>query len=130
MPELRKRNNVSTATFKPPKPKSTAQKSDAKKNYIASNGSSEENGVLGNILKIILFVIAVPPMLNYASLRQERDHLLRNTTLFDVGFGQKMFMSCMGEGSPTVILESPTGSSSDTWLLGQSELALVKDMCL
>ena len=36
----------------------------------------------------------------------------------------------MGEGSPTVILESPTGASSDTWLLGQSELAQVTKTCV
>ena len=64
-------------------------------------------------------------MMNYAGLRQERDHLTRNITQFDVGFGQKLFMSCLGEGRPTVILDAPTGATSDVWLPGQLLLASV-----
>ena len=72
-----------------------------------------------------MFVIVVPPMMNYAGLRQERDHLTRNITMFDVGFGQKLFMSCLGEGRPTVILDAPTGATSDVWLSGQLLLSSV-----
>ena len=64
-------------------------------------------------------------MMNYAGLRQEREHLSRNITMFDVGFGQKLFMSCLGEGRPTVILDAPTGATSDVWLSGQLQLASV-----
>ena len=64
-------------------------------------------------------------MMNYAGLRQERDHLTKNITQFDVGFGQKLFMSCLGEGRPTVILDAPTGATSDVWLSGQLQLASV-----
>ena len=74
------------------------------------------------VVKVLLFVVAVPPMLNYAGLKQERDHLITNATLFDVGFGQKLFMSCEGAGRPTVILDAPTGLTSEVWRRGQAEL--------
>ena len=41
------------------------------------------------------------------------------------GVGQKLFMSCLGEGRPTVILDAPTGATSDVWLSGQLQLASV-----
>jgi len=69
-------------------------------------------------------------MMNYAGLRQERDHLTKNITQFDVGFGQKLFMSCLGEGRPTVILDAPTGATSDVWLSGQLQLASVTRVCV
>ena len=69
-------------------------------------------------------------MLNYASLRQERDFLTTNTTQYDVGFGQKLYLSCVGEGAPTVILDAPTGLTSDSWLAGMSELSAVTRVCV
>ena len=69
---------------------------------------SGEGGVCGAVVKVLLFVVAVPPMLNYAGLKQERDHLITNATLFDVGFGKRLFMSCEGAGRSTVILDAPT----------------------
>jgi len=89
-----------------------------------------KNSIIGNILKILLFVIAVPPMLNYASLKQEREYLMQNVTLYDVGFGQKLYMSCIGEGKPTVILDAPTGMTSDSWIRGQLELSQVTRVCV
>ena len=87
-------------------------------------GSSQDSRCV-QLLKVLMFVIVVPPMMNYAGLRQEREHLTRNLTVFDVGFGQKLFMSCLGEGKPTVILDAPTGSTSEVWLSGQLQLAAV-----
>ena len=46
--------------------------------------------------------------------------------MFDAGFGQKLFMSCLGEGRPTVILDAPTEATSDVWLPGQLLLTLVR----
>ena len=83
-----------------------------------------------NLGKFFLFVVAVPPMLNYASLRQERDFLTANTTQYDVGFGQKLYLSCVGEGAPTVILDAPTGLTSDSWSAGVSELSAVTRVCV
>ena len=51
------------------------------------------------ILKWLLFAFALPPILNFGALQNERQQLLKeNTTLFDIGFGQKMYMSCQGKG--------------------------------
>ena len=73
-------------------------------------------------MKVLLFVVPILPMLSYAGLKQERDHLITNATLFDVGFGKRLFMSCEGAGRPTVILDAPTGLTSEVWRRGQAEL--------
>lgn len=119
---IRRRLNSGSKLSKPPQLINTKQKSDVKSDVQTS---SSDSSTCGNILKVLLFVIVVPPMMNYAGLRQERDHLTRNITMFDVGFGQKLFMSCLGEGRPTVILDAPTGATSDVWLSGQLQLASV-----
>ena len=56
--------------------------------------------------------------------------MMKNISLYDVGFGQKLFMSCIGEGRPTVILDSPTGMTSDVWTRGQLDLAGVTRVCV
>ena len=122
---IRRRLN-SGPKSKPPKIFSSEKNSDVKNDAQSSNSDSS---TCGNILKALLFVIVVPPMMNYGGLRQERDHLTRNITLFDVGFGQKLFMSCLGEGKPTVILDAPTGATSDVWLPGQLLLTSVTRVC-
>ena len=127
MPELRQRSTkqtTSTGSKTLVKSVKSSQRDDC------DDSCKEENSLVGNILKIIFFIVTVPPMLNYASLRQERDHLIKNTTLFDVGFGQKLHMSCRGEGRPTVVLESPAGLTSDVWLRAQSELVEVTRVCV
>ena len=75
------------------------------KKKISFDESEEvtKNSIIGYILKIVLFVIVVPPMLSYAALKQDRD-LMHNLTLYDVGFGQKLHMSCIGDGRALVIL--------------------------
>ena len=51
------------------------------------------------VLKWLLFLLVLPPVLNYGALQNERQQLLKgNTTLFDIGFGQKLYMSCKGKG--------------------------------
>ena len=42
---------------------------------------------------------------------------------YDIGFGQKMFLSCNGSGFPTVLLDAPTGMNSDVWALLSSKLS-------
>ena len=123
MSDLRKRK--STKVLKPPQVKQ--KDSDQENNVITSNSSSS---FWSNLGKFVLFVVAVPPMLNYASLRQERDFLTTNTTQYDVGFGQKLHLSCAGEGAPTVILDAPTGLTSDSWLAGMSELSTLTRVCV
>ena len=128
MTELRKRNPNSSS--KPPQSKTTKVIKNANNKVEADQTNSGENSdICGNILKILMFVIVVPPMLNYAGLKQEKEYLMKNISLYDVGFGQKLFMSCLGEGRPTVILDSPTGMTSDVWTRGQLELAEVTRVC-
>lgn len=116
MTELRKRKNTKILKSKE---KNTQSESDesCETSFSASNGT-----ICGNVGKFLLFVVFVPPMLNYASLRQERDFLTANTTLYDVGFEQKLYLQCEGEGSPTVLLDAPTGLTSDSWAPGNAHL--------
>ncbi|MCJ8745548.1 hypothetical protein PDJAM_G00131480 [Pangasius djambal] len=66
--------------------------------------------------KILLLVIFVPPFLNYASLQREEQELRpRDAQLIDIGFGQKISLICKGQGQPVVMLDAPTGMSSDIW---------------
>ena len=51
-----------------------------------------KNSILRYTLKIVLFVIVVQPMLNYAALKHGREYLMENVTLYDVGFGQKLVL--------------------------------------
>ena len=61
----------------------------------SENGSS----LYTTILKWLLFALVLPPVLNFGALQNERQQLLKeNTTLFDIGFGQKLYMSCEGKG--------------------------------
>lgn len=83
-----------------------------------------------NIGKCLLLVIIVPPFLNYASLQREGQVLLpREGRIVDVGLGQKMHLLCKGHGKPVVILDAPTGMSSDVWLHVQEDVASITKVC-
>ena len=74
----------------------TDQSSDATK-------QDEQTNIFTTLLKWLLFVIALPPILNFGALQNERQQLLKeNTTLFDIGFGQKLYMSCKGKGNQCI----------------------------
>jgi len=51
-------------------------------------------------------------MMNYGGLKQEKEYLIKQAVLYDIGFGQKLQMDCQGQGRPTVILDAPTGNST------------------
>ena len=123
MTELRKRGPSS----KPVKP---SQMKKATKGESKTQSGSSVNTICGGVLKVLLFIIVVPPMLNYAGLQKEREFLTSNLTRYDIGFSQKMFFSCSGSGQPTVILDAPTGLTSDSWVLGQAELAKLTRVCV
>lgn len=123
MVELRRRNvNGENVIKKPPK----LSKALPNREVETYNFTS----ALGSYLKVMIFVVIIPPMLNYAGLQREKEFLISQVTLFDVGFGQKMFMNCTGKGEPTVILDSPTGMTSDAWLTGQLHLAEQTRVCI
>ena len=64
-----------------------------------------------NIIKWLALLVIVPPLLNYASLKNEETLLLPSDALhYDVGHGQKLMLRCAGKGAPTVILDHPAGT--------------------
>lgn len=80
--------------------------------------------------KLILVVLIVPPFLNYAALQREGTVLKPEGELYDVGWGQKLFLSCQGKGPPTVVLDAPTGMNSDAWALVVDKLVNYSRVCV
>ena len=67
---------------------------------VNTTESENETSFFTTIFKWLLFALALPPILNYGALQNERQQLMKeNTTLFDIGFGQKLYMSCHGKGN-------------------------------
>lgn len=65
-----------------------------------------------HVLKWLLLIIVIIPLINYASLKKEESVLLPpDALLYDIGSAQKLMLRCSGRGSPTVILDSPTGNA-------------------
>ena len=71
---------------------------------------------LWKLVQLLLFMIIVPPLINYASLKREAPLLGqhgRQITIrysffliivsglpYDIGYGQKLFLRCRGHGVP------------------------------
>ena len=51
-----------------------------------------------NFLKYAIVVCIIPPLLNYAALNRETPVLGEHGLPYDVGSGQKLFLSCKGKG--------------------------------
>lgn len=51
------------------------------------------------------------------------------TGAFDVGEGRKLFLSCAGSGSPTVVLEAGAGGGARAWTEVQPEIAPFARVC-
>ncbi|XP_012678582.1 uncharacterized protein si:dkey-122a22.2 [Clupea harengus] len=80
--------------------------------------------------KILLLIIFIPPFLNYAALQREAQMLSpKDGQSFDIGLGQKVHMTCKGKGQPVVILDAPTGMSSDIWHHVQDSLSEITKVC-
>ncbi|KAG5271017.1 hypothetical protein AALO_G00174940 [Alosa alosa] len=80
--------------------------------------------------KILLLIIFVPPFLNYAALQREGQMLSpKGGESFDIGLGQKIYMVCKGKGQPVVMLDAPTGMSSDIWHHVQESLSELTKVC-
>nr|XP_046255593.1 uncharacterized protein si:dkey-122a22.2 [Scatophagus argus] len=95
-----------------------------------AGGRVSYGSVLMNVGKCLLLIIVIPPFLNYASLQREGQLLLpKDGQIVDVGLGQKMHLLCKGHGKPVVILDSPTGMSSDVWLHVQESVATITKVC-
>ncbi|XP_022059918.1 uncharacterized protein si:dkey-122a22.2 [Acanthochromis polyacanthus] len=95
-----------------------------------AKGRVSYSSVLINIGKCLLLIIIIPPFLNYASLQREGQMLLpKGGQIVDVGLGQKMLLLCKGRGSPVVILDAPTGKSSDIWFHVQESVSALTTVC-
>ncbi|CAG2191201.1 unnamed protein product [Mytilus edulis] len=94
----------------------------------------EVAGVCRKICKVIqylILILIIPPFLNYASIQKEvRELIPEKGSLYDVGWGQKMFKLCEGQGPPTVIFESPGGMTSDVWSLIYPQVAKIARVCV
>ncbi|CAF1443089.1 unnamed protein product [Adineta ricciae] len=80
--------------------------------------------------QLLLFIIIVPPLINYASLKREAPLLAQHGLPYDIGYGQKLFLRCRGQGAPTVILDAPTGMNSDVWIPLQEKLKAKTTVCI
>lgn len=78
-----------------------------------------------NCFKYGLITFLIMLVINYAALSKEKEVLRSHGLEYDIGLGQKIFMSCKGEGLPTVIMESNVGASSDIFLPLQYKLAKI-----
>ncbi|XP_030638388.1 uncharacterized protein si:dkey-122a22.2 [Chanos chanos] len=80
--------------------------------------------------KILLLIIFVPPFLNYTSLKREGELLSpKGGQYIDIGLGQSIHMICKGQGQPVVILDAPTGVSSDIWFHVQESVSEMTKVC-
>lgn len=62
------------------------------------------------MLKWVAILVIVPPLVNYASLKNEQNIMLPDDALhYDVGYGQRLMLRCAGHGAPTLIFDNPAG---------------------
>ncbi|XP_061174489.1 uncharacterized protein LOC133183563 [Saccostrea echinata] len=114
----------------------SVQKED---NFSKSRGDQVSNGGGGGgfgkrllkAVQILILVTLVPPFLNYAALQKEATELKPvHGQLYDIAWGQKIFKMCHGKGPPTVILDAPTGMTSDVWELVWPKIAKISRVCV
>merc|ERR1712243_467609 len=94
------------------KESNTSDKSDDKprKEVEDSKGSIHNwKRIFINICKVLLVIIVLPAFLNFSALVREEKELFPDGVLIDIRHGQKLFKSCNGSGSLTVILDAPGG---------------------
>ncbi|WAR15897.1 YQJL-like protein [Mya arenaria] len=100
---------------------------------IARVKEAQTKGIFAHILtacKVLLAVMLIPPFLNYAALQREGSLLQPEGEMYDIGWGQKLFLSCKGKGAPTVVLDAPTGMTSDAWTVVFEKLAKYTRVCM
>ncbi|KAJ8353794.1 hypothetical protein SKAU_G00213610 [Synaphobranchus kaupii] len=111
-------------------------KVDKNKAPSTDEGAEGENkkGIWSTVTlvgKVLLLIIFVPPFLNYASLQREGLMLQPKGALsVDIGLGQKIHLMCKGHGQPVVMLDAPTGMSSDVWFHIQEDISHATKVCI
>ncbi len=87
---------------------------------------------LFRISSIVLLAVVILALVTLAAGTVTKSNLAKGHPapgqLVDVG-GYKLHINCMGEGRPTVILESGWVESSSTWLFIQPEVAKTTRVC-
>lgn len=111
------------------KPQRTGGKKKHEDGGVTTAGHTV-SGVLVQLGKFLFLVMIMPPMVNYGGLQQERTYLSQRAVLYDIGFGQKLQLTCSGQGQPTVLLDAPVGETSDVWLAVQQELSKLTKTCV
>lgn len=86
--------------------------------------------ILINICKALALFVLLPAFLNFSALVREEKELRPEGVLIDVRHGQKLFKTCNGTGSPTVILDAPGGETSDVWSLIFPAVAKFTKVCM
>ncbi len=87
-----------------------------------------KRGLIGFSLLVAL-LLAIGLIYQTAGAETDKRNLPPRGNLIDVG-GFKMHIHCMGEGSPTVILETLSGGTSSYWGWVQPEVALTTRVCV
>jgi hypothetical protein len=54
-----------------------------------------------NFIKYASIICIIPPIINYAAVNREINVVGNHGLPYDVGMGQKLFLSCRGKGVPT-----------------------------
>ncbi|XP_048882570.1 uncharacterized protein si:dkey-122a22.2 isoform X2 [Brienomyrus brachyistius] len=98
-----------------------------------SAGPAKNKGFCAKVTdvgKVVLLIIFIPPFLNYASLQREGALLVpEGAQSVDIGLGQKVHLLCKGQGEPVVLLDAPTGMSSESWFYIQEEVSQKTRVC-
>lgn len=84
--------------------------------------------VLQGLLIFIVVLTATGIVYQTAATEADKSNFPAPGNLIDVG-GFKMHIHCMGEGSPTVILEAASGGFSSSWAWVQPEIAEQVRVC-
>ncbi|XP_038051976.1 uncharacterized protein LOC119724816 [Patiria miniata] len=95
-------------------------------------GTKPQKGLLSkcfHVGKYVVLVLILPAILNHASLYREAAELKPEGELYDVGWNHKLLLNCAGTGAPTVVLDAPTGMTSDVWCLIQPRIAKFTRVC-
>jgi len=87
-------------------------------------------GIMITTLQLFALVAVLPAFLNFAALIREERELRPDGVVIDVRHGQKLFKTCNGTGSPTVILDAPGGETSDAWSLIFPAVAKFTKVCM
>ncbi|KAK3590920.1 hypothetical protein CHS0354_032639 [Potamilus streckersoni] len=109
-------------------------KRPVRKTHVDQIKESQSRGFMKHVAtaaKILVAMLLIPPFLNYAALQREITHLKPEIgELYDIGWGQKLFLACQGKDPPTVVLDAPTGMTSDAWTMVWTKLAIYSRVCV